>query len=228
MQFQDLTWMDVEAYLERDSRILLITGATEQHAYLSLTTDVLIPSRIAQEAAEREGVLVAPPLNFGVSGEFVDYPGTITLSPQTFDLVLCEIVEGLLYQGFERFFILNGHSGNHLPQRLKDLQRDNGLTLIWYDWWNGSAAKQFEAQQQMPINHANWGENFPFTRRGDMPSTSKPNADLALLESGQPVRDVLGDGNFGGYYQVQDDLMQTLFAQLVDEVCEGLRSLNVS
>lgn len=219
--------MDVEAYLERDNRIILITGATEQHAYLSLMTDILIPSRIAQEAAAREGVLVAPPLNFGVSGEFVDYPGTITLSPQTFDLVLCEIVEGLLYQGFERFFILNGHGGNRQPQRLKDFQRDNLLALVWYDWWRENAVKQFEAEHNLALNHANWGENFPFTRRGEMPSTSKPNANLALLESGQAVRDVLGDGNFGGQYQVQDELMQALFAQLVDEVSEGLRSLNV-
>lgn len=226
MQFQDLSWMDVEAYLERDTRILLITGATEQHAYLSLMTDILIPSRIAQVAAEREGVLVAPPLNFGVSGEFVDYPGTITLSPQTFDLVLCEIVEGLMYQGFERFFILNGHGGNRQPQRLKDLQRDNALTLVWYDWWRENAAKSFEAEHSLRLNHANWGENFPFTRLGEMPTESKPNANLELLDGRQTIRDVLGDGNFGGPYQIADELMQALFAQLVEEVTDGLRSLN--
>ena len=65
MRLQDLNWMDVEQYLERDNRIILITGATEQHAYLSLMTDILIPSRIALAVAEQEGVLVAPPLNFG-------------------------------------------------------------------------------------------------------------------------------------------------------------------
>lgn len=226
MQFQDLNWMDVEAYLEHDTRILLITGATEQHAYLSLMTDILIPTRIAQVAAERESVLVAPPLNFGVSGEFVDYPGTITLSPQTFDLVLCEIVEGLMYQGFERFFILNGHGGNRLPQRLKDLQRDNMLRLVWYDWWRENAAKAFEAEYSLRLNHANWGENFAFTRLGEMPGESKPNANLDLLDGGQTIREVLGDGSFGGPYQIEDELMQALFAQVVDEVTDGLRSLN--
>ena len=42
MRFQDLNWMDVERYLETDNRIMLITGATEQHAYLSLLTDIRI------------------------------------------------------------------------------------------------------------------------------------------------------------------------------------------
>ena len=225
MHFQDLNWMDVEGYLQRDTRIILITGATEQHAYLSLMTDILIPTRIAQVAAEREGVLVAPPLNCGVSGEFVDYPGTITLSPQTFDLVLCEIIEGLMYQGFERFFILNGHGGNRQPQRIMDLQRDNQLVLIWYDWWRENAVKAFEAEHNLRLNHANWGENFPFNRLGDMPSENKPNVNLDLLDGGQTIRDVLGDGNFGGAYQISDELMQSLFTQVVEEVSDGLRSL---
>lgn len=55
MRFQDLNWMDVERYLEHDNRVILITGATEQHAYLSLLTDILIPSRMALAAAEQEG-----------------------------------------------------------------------------------------------------------------------------------------------------------------------------
>ena len=40
MHLADLNWMDVEHYLEHDRRIIAITGATEQHAYLSLLTDI--------------------------------------------------------------------------------------------------------------------------------------------------------------------------------------------
>jgi len=58
-----MNWMDVEAYLEKDDRIIIITGATEQHAYLSLLTDIMVPSKIADAVAEREKVLIAPPLN---------------------------------------------------------------------------------------------------------------------------------------------------------------------
>lgn len=77
MRLQDLNWMDVERYLQNDCRIILITGATEQHAYLSLATDILIPSRIALAVVEREPVLVAPPFNFGVSEHFADFPARL-------------------------------------------------------------------------------------------------------------------------------------------------------
>ncbi|MER3458377.1 MAG: creatininase, partial [Chloroflexota bacterium] len=65
MRLEDLNWMDVESYLKQDDRIILVTGACEQHGYLSLLTDIRIPWAIATAVGEREGVLVAPPLNFG-------------------------------------------------------------------------------------------------------------------------------------------------------------------
>jgi creatinine amidohydrolase len=225
MRLQDLNWMDVERYLERDTRIILITGATEQHAYLSLMTDILIPSRIALAVAEREGVLVAPPLNFGVSEHFADFPGTITLSTQTFDLVVSEIVDALMHQGFERFFILNGHGGNKQPQHLEDLHAQNAVSIVWYDWWREAAVKQFEAENDLRLNHANWGENFPFTRVSEMPAGSKTPVNMDLLDDGQTMREVLGDGNYGGQYQVDDALMQALFMRVVDEVTGKVRAL---
>ncbi len=225
MRLQELNWMDVERYLERDTRIILITGATEQHAYLSLLTDILIPSRIALAVTEREPVLVAPPLNFGVSGHFADFPGTITLSAPTFDLVLSEIVDGLMHQGFERFFILNGHGGNKQPQHLLDLNAQNVIRIVWYDWWREAAVKQFEAENDLRLHHANWGENFTFTRVSDMPSGSKASVNMDLLDAGQTMREVLGDGNYGGFYQVDDALTQALFERVVDEVTEKVRAL---
>ncbi|MCK6577002.1 MAG: creatininase family protein [Anaerolineae bacterium] len=224
MRLQDLNWMDVERYLEGDDRIILITGATEQHAYLSLLTDILIPSRIALAAGEREPVLIAPALNFGISESFVDFPGTITVSKATFDAILSEIVESLMHQGFRRFFILNGHGGNQQPARLTDLQMDGEIWVDWYDWWHGEAAHQFCDHAGLEIDHANWGENFPFNRVAVSPETLKAPVNLALIEGSSP-RDILGDGNFGGLYQVDDALMMALFDKIVEEVVERLRRL---
>lgn len=228
MHLQDLNWMDVEQYLERDTRIILITGATEQHGYLSLMSDILIPSRLALAAAEREGVLIAPPLNFGVSGHFADFPGTITLSQQTFDLVLVEVVDGLMCQGFERFFILNGHGGNKQPQRLKDLHLEGIIRIAWYDWWRENASRQFQSEHNLRLDHANWGENFPFTRVAEVPTGSKPPINLAMLDAGQTMRDVLGDGSYGGDYQVDDRLMEELFMRVVAEISAQVRALGES
>ena len=112
MLLQDLNWMDVEEYLKRDDRIILVTGSCEQHGYLSLLSDVRQPMAIATAAAERENVLVAPPLNFGVSSYFAAYPGTLSLSVETHNRVVCELVSELHRQGLRRVLVLNGHGGN--------------------------------------------------------------------------------------------------------------------
>ena len=43
VHFGDLNWMQVEEYLRRDDRLMVVTGACEQHGYLSLMTDIRIP-----------------------------------------------------------------------------------------------------------------------------------------------------------------------------------------
>lgn len=226
MRLQDLNWMDVERYLEHDNRIILVTGATEQHAYLSLLTAVLIPSRIADAVAEREKVIVAPPLNFGVSQMFAEYPGTISLSRQTFELAVLEIVESLLHQGFRRFFIFNGHNGNVLPARLQDFQEEGVIRVVWYNWWESPAVQDFEAKYQLTLEHANWGENFPFNRVADSPREAKSPVTLEFTDYWQSVRDILGDGSFGGPYQIGDELMLELLMAVVDDAAARLRTIH--
>ncbi|MCB9453139.1 MAG: creatininase family protein [Anaerolineaceae bacterium] len=224
MRFEDLNWMDVERYLEQDDRVILVTGATEQHAYLSLLTDILIPSKIAQAAAERENVLVAPAFNFGISRFFADFPGTISITRHTFNRVIAEIFESLLHQGFRRFFFLNGHGGNQLPAPLEIFLEDDEVQVQWYDWWRSDIVRAFEAHHGLKFNHANWGENFPFNRVAESPSDAKPDVGFYNIDRSQPVvRQHLGDGNFGGMYQVSDELMNELFHLVVDDVAQRLR-----
>ena len=45
MRLEELNWMDVEAYLKGDDRIMLVIGSCEQHGYLSLLTDIKINTR---------------------------------------------------------------------------------------------------------------------------------------------------------------------------------------
>jgi len=225
MRLQDLNWMDVESYLQQDNRIILVTGATEQHAYLSLLTDVLIPASLALALSERLNVLVAPPLNFGVSPHFSMFPGTISLSQATFEAVLMDVVESLLHQGFGRFFVLNGHGGNRVPQRLTDLQIEGALRCDWFNWWRSDAVRDFETQYGLRRDHANWGENFPFCRVAEIPQGAKPPVNLGYAEAGQDMRELLGDGSFGGPYQLDDSRMQVLFHDVLDEATLRLAAL---
>lgn len=219
MRLENMNWMDVEAYLEHDDRIIIVTGATEQHAHLSLLTDIIIPSKIADAVAEREKVLIAPPLNFGYSRYFSAFPGTISLTQNTLSTVILEIFECLLHQGFRRFFFLNGHGGNQMPAFLNEIhQTDDDLNVIWYNWWKEKAVKAFGERHGLRLNHANWGENFPFNRVAESPMGVKAWVDSLTDDTDiYGTRQQLGDGSFGGPYQVDDSVMNQLFVEVVDE-----------
>jgi len=226
MRLRDVCWMDVERYLQTDDRIIIITGATEQHAYLSLLTDILIPEKIADAVIQQEPVLIAPPLNFGVSQLFVDFPGTISITQKTFEAVLMEVVQCLMSQGFAGFFFFNGHGGNAQPDELAEMQLNGMLRYDWYDWWQAPAATTFAQANNLRIDHANWGENFPFNRVGQtIPDTEKEPVNLEMLDGSQPIMDVLGDGSFGGKYQVDNLLIIRMFDAIIEEVVARLRAL---
>ena len=107
----DANWMQIEEYLTRDDRIVLPTGSTEQHGYLSLGTDAILAERVAVEAAEPLGIPVLPALPFGMAPYFAAFPGSMSLRITTYVEVLRDLLDGLAAQGFRRIAIVNGHGG---------------------------------------------------------------------------------------------------------------------
>src|SRR5215472_14742808 len=118
MRISEMNWMMVEQYLQRDDRAVLPLGSTEQHAYLSLSTDSILAERLAIEAAEPEGVAVFPVLSYGITPYFRAFPGTVTLRMETHLSVLRDILDAMAGQGFKRILIVNGHGGNTPVQGL--------------------------------------------------------------------------------------------------------------
>lgn len=226
MRLDELNWMDVEKYLQGDDRILLVLGACEQHGYLSLTTDVKIPLALADAASLRSGVVVAPPLNFGVSPHFLTYPGTVALRLTTFLDVLEDIVRSLYGQGFRRFMALNGHGGND-PARVRLAELGNelpGLRASWYSWWSSHSVEAVAIKHGLRSYHAAWIEAFPFTRVGDLPQGEKTPPSYQGLLNAEQTRAVFGDGVFGGPYQVEAAIMDEIFAAALEDVLYFLES----
>lgn len=127
--------MDIENYLKQDDRLMLVTGACEQHGYLSLLTDSKIPMAFAAAASQQTGVLVGPPLNFGISPYFARYPGTISLGTQTYLAVVADIVRSLHAQGFKRLLFVNSSA-----QLYPDIQHVQQVTLLHEGGITGQAA----------------------------------------------------------------------------------------
>src|SRR5947207_10370500 len=108
MRVQDCNWMQLEEYLRGDDRIVLPLGSIEQHAYLSLGVDMILSERVSVEAAEPLGVPVLPSLPFGITPYFAAYPGSPTLSVETYQSVVRPLLASLHGQGFLRFRPDNG------------------------------------------------------------------------------------------------------------------------
>jgi len=228
MLFKDKSWMDVERYLERDDRVVVITGACEQHSGLSLLADVSIPLAVAREACKHERVLIAPPLPYGISPYFGAYPGTLSLSVEIFTAVVRELIEGLLAQGFRRILVSNGHGGNTgalhtLLTELGNVYPDARLAL--FHWWRHPMVDAVAQEAGLPQHHANWSENFRFTRVGPVPEGEKEAIEISHTIPADAVRAALGDGSYGGPYQAPDEVMDRFFAAAVEAMAEALRSL---
>ena len=225
MRFEDLNWMDVENYLKSDDRLILVVGACEEHGYLSLLTDIKIPLALADAASKRTHVLVAPPLNFGISPYFAKYPGTISLRTQTFLAVIEDIVRRVHAQGFRRLLFVNGHGGNSpATALLNELVNElPGLKVNWYSWWIAPSVTAVAESAGLRSYHAAWIEAFSFCRVADLPPGEKTPVTALRLLNADETRALYGDGVFGGPYSADDALMQRVFDAAVADIVEKLR-----
>jgi len=220
VRFEEMNWMDVEQYLKQDDRLIIITGACEQHGYLSLLTDIRIPQALADAASRATGVLVAPPLNFGCSPYFLSYPGTISLRISTMLEIVEDVLRSVHAQGFRRVLWLNGHGGNSaIRARINELLNElPGMQAAWYEWWVSHSVEQIAMKYELKPAHANWLEAFPFVRVADVPEGHKPPPHIVGLLNAEKTREAYGDGSFGGQYQVDAAIMDELFAACLEDV----------
>lgn len=220
----------MEARLQSDDRCILPLGCTEQHAYLSLATDSILAERVSCEAAELSGVPVFPVLPYGVTPAFAAYPGTVSLGFGTYLKILVDVLDAISSHGFRRILIVNGHGGN-TPARMQVGEwssRQQGVRVIWHDWWAGPQVWQAVSQVDAEATHASWMENFPWTRLPGvtMPEDRKPmvaNEKIRQMNLTE-ARAALGDGMYGGLYERSDEDMLRIWGVAVSEVRALLES----
>lgn len=103
--------------LARSGRSLTIlpVGVVEEHgAHLPLGLDSFAAEAYAETTAphlEAQGyrVIVAPTISYGVARAAIDFPGTLSLEPETLKSLVVDIGRSLAKHGLDRLVILNGH-----------------------------------------------------------------------------------------------------------------------
>jgi creatinine amidohydrolase len=213
--------MEMEAQLERDDRCVLPLGCTEQHAHLSLATDTTLAERVAVEAAEPLEVPVFPAIPYGITPYFMAYPGTVTISPTTYERLVTEVLGSLRKHGFTRILVVNGHGGNApvRPAAEAWARRRRSVSLRWHDWWKAPRTRAAIDAIDPQASHASWMESFPWTRVGGTrsPRGEKAPVDVTGFVSPKKLRELLGDGSFGGAYQQPDDVVLAIWKVAVEE-----------
>ena len=135
MKLEEMTWYEVQTYLQESRGIILPTGSVEQHGPLGLIgTDSICAREIAWAAAERCSAIVAPEISYSPAPFNMSFPGTVSLTPTVFESVVRDILTSLAHHGFERIYILNGHGAN--LSILRDLEESFQQMVRVKSWWD--------------------------------------------------------------------------------------------
>ena len=117
----------------------LPTGSTEQHnEHLAFEHDTASAIHVATQAALGlyPEVVVATPMAVGLSEHWMEWPGTLTLKPETFAAAAFDICESLARHGIEHIMVVNGHAGNGpLRQHMDHFSRRLGIDVRFHSYW---------------------------------------------------------------------------------------------
>ena len=137
---QEISWVETKEYFSKNEVAILPVGSTEQHGpHNYIGTDHLIAKALAEEAANRTGVLCLPVIPFGVSSHHRQFWGTIFIQPKVFRKYVKDACLSLKYYGVKKIVIVNGHGGNtsSLLEVAREL-RKQGVLVSVFQWWNAT------------------------------------------------------------------------------------------
>ena len=130
----DLTWPQARRLAAAGAMLAVPVGSTEQHGpHLPLSTDTDVAVALAVRlAAGRTGVVVAPPVGYGSSGEHAGFPGTNSIGQQALELTLLELGRSAA-ETFGHILFLCVHGGNREPatRAVDRLRADSVDVLLW-------------------------------------------------------------------------------------------------
>ena len=117
--------------------LLLPVGAVEPHGpHAPLDTDSIISAAVAERAAhELSGdgavrALVLPPVGYGVTRYAAAFPGAVSISERTLEMLVSEVCISLRDQGFTRVIIVNSHFEPEHVAALRRAAERSGAVLF--------------------------------------------------------------------------------------------------
>ena len=208
MLLGEQSWKD--AANQTDKIVIVPTGAHEQHGHhLPLLTDAMIGEEIVRRAQTEleEETLILPMLWLGHSPHHLQFPGTVSVSSDTYIRVIEDIAESLIQGGFRRILFFNAHAGNMTPTgvalgnlQVRYARTHPDLWLLSTSWFALAAAAIRETGQfkQTKISHAcEWETSQILAAHPDLVKDERPAVRTPMLVNGTPSRFFTADYSKG-------------------------------
>jgi creatinine amidohydrolase len=143
-----LGWQEfAELVPDRIETVLLPTGTLEAHGVLPNGSDNLAPEAMARALAGRLDALVAPTLNYGVTGDLDAFPGTFRVSEAAYEAFIEDVLTGLAGTGFLNIVVINGHGGPQtaiLNRVAGRVGREHRVRTLVTNWWTLASDVTYE------------------------------------------------------------------------------------
>jgi creatinine amidohydrolase len=129
-----MAWSKVHERLQAGAAGLLPVGAAckEHGHHLPMHTDLLQAEWFANAIARRADILIWPTLGYGYYPAFLDYPGSCSLSRDTFLSVVVDIISDIARAGASPIFVLNTGISTiaTLQEAVTRMQGERAVALI--------------------------------------------------------------------------------------------------
>ena len=134
MRWEELSWPQHEKQVAAGATVVMPFAAIEQHGpHNPVAVDTHLATAVCQKATDNlEGVLLTPTMWAGQSPHHMEFPGTLTLSLETYTAVIQDLVSSVARHGYKKVLLVNGHGGNIAPLQAAALQLKHNLGItLW-------------------------------------------------------------------------------------------------
>jgi len=139
-QMNLINWMEFQQFVPSQiETVLLPTGTLEPHGVIPNGADNIAPEAMAKEVAERIDAMIAPTLNYGVTGSLSAFAGAFQISEEAYSLFVRDILRGLAKNSFKNIIILNGHGGPQtaiLNEVAGKVSQEKQVRILVINWWS--------------------------------------------------------------------------------------------
>ncbi len=138
IRLEQLDWTGFKKLVPKKmDTVILPVGTVEAHGVISLCTDTLIPTYIAERIADDFGAIIAPPIHYGITRSMYGFPGSLTVSSATFEKYISEILFSFADKEFRKIILMNGHGGqvDELKNVACSINRERKLKVAVVHWW---------------------------------------------------------------------------------------------